>query len=258
MTRTRHAVWSLALLLLVSTAPAQDEPRPTANPMSKVTELTNAFDAAQKAAMDAYNSAPKETRWEAYQKLVPDREAYGKKFQAVADAHPGTEAAGRALAWVVANTRGEGVARALEVIAESHVKTPGLASFCLSLRYNREKVAEDVLARIIAENGEAQTVAAAKFTVAARTLRMSAYEDVSKERMALAQTYLEEVARDHSEAEVGRFKLGEMASASLFELKNLRIGAVAPNIKGKDADGVDFMLTDYRGKVVVLDFWGHW
>ena len=29
----------------------------------------------------------------------------------------------------------------------------------------------------------------------------------------------------------------------------------APNISGIDADGKKFQLSDYRGKVVLLDFW---
>jgi cytochrome oxidase Cu insertion factor (SCO1/SenC/PrrC family) len=32
----------------------------------------------------------------------------------------------------------------------------------------------------------------------------------------------------------------------------------APEIEGQDIDGKKFKLSDYRGKVVVLDFWGNW
>ena len=39
---------------------------------------------------------------------------------------------------------------------------------------------------------------------------------------------------------------------------DLAIGKVAPEISGEDVDGVKFKLSDYRGKVVVLDFWGDW
>jgi hypothetical protein len=49
-----------------------------------------------------------------------------------------------------------------------------------------------------------------------------------------------------------------VAAGPLFELKNLYIGAEAPDIKGVDVDGVSFSLSDYRGKVIFLDFWGHW
>lgn len=44
----------------------------------------------------------------------------------------------------------------------------------------------------------------------------------------------------------------------LYELQNLNVGQVAPDISGKDFDGIEFKLSDYRGKVVMLDFWGQW
>jgi peroxiredoxin len=34
--------------------------------------------------------------------------------------------------------------------------------------------------------------------------------------------------------------------------------AKAPEIKGADQDGVEFALSDYRGKAVMLDFWAQW
>jgi hypothetical protein len=37
-----------------------------------------------------------------------------------------------------------------------------------------------------------------------------------------------------------------------------RIGQVAPDISGVDIQGLPLKLSDYRGKVVVLDFWGNW
>jgi hypothetical protein len=33
------------------------------------------------------------------------------------------------------------------------------------------------------------------------------------------------------------------------------VGKPAPDTEGTDADGVAFALNDYRGKVVLLDFW---
>lgn len=35
-------------------------------------------------------------------------------------------------------------------------------------------------------------------------------------------------------------------------------GQLAPEITGEDLDGEVFNLSDYRGKVVMLDFWGDW
>lgn len=48
------------------------------------------------------------------------------------------------------------------------------------------------------------------------------------------------------------------ATAAPHNPKDLEIGKVAPEIQGKDVDGKSFKLSDYRGKVVVLDFWGDW
>jgi thiol-disulfide isomerase/thioredoxin len=41
-------------------------------------------------------------------------------------------------------------------------------------------------------------------------------------------------------------------------MRNLAVGKLAPDIEGEDIDGKPMKLTDYRGKVVVLVFWGTW
>jgi acetyl esterase/lipase len=59
----------------------------------------------------------------------------------------------------------------------------------------------------------------------------------------------------------GKHALGELAGHELTRLRNLadlKVGRPAPEIEGEDLDGRRFRLSDYRGKVVVLDFWGHW
>jgi hypothetical protein len=38
----------------------------------------------------------------------------------------------------------------------------------------------------------------------------------------------------------------------------LEVGNLAPEIKGEDTDRKAFKLSDYKGKVVLLDFWGYW
>ena len=38
----------------------------------------------------------------------------------------------------------------------------------------------------------------------------------------------------------------------------LEVGKTAPEIVGKDVNGKAMKLSDYRGKVVVLDFFGDW
>src|SRR5438132_859467 len=49
--------------------------------------------------------------------------------------------------------------------------------------------------------------------------------------------------------------IAEAAKDGLFDLHELGIGKQAPEISGKDGSGKAFKLSDYRGKVVVLEFW---
>jgi hypothetical protein len=52
--------------------------------------------------------------------------------------------------------------------------------------------------------------------------------------------------------------LGAQAGSALYEIRTLAVGKPVPEIAGADLDSVAFKLSDYRGKVVLLDFWGNW
>lgn len=58
-------------------------------------------------------------------------------------------------------------------------------------------------------------------------------------------------------AEVSK-SLASRISAVIFEKNNLSVGSQAPEIIGDDHTGTIFKLSDYRGKVVQLTFWGSW
>jgi thiol-disulfide isomerase/thioredoxin len=74
-----------------------------------------------------------------------------------------------------------------------------------------------------------------------------------------AESLLQLVIAKYADVPSGRpGTLGERATTALGELQRLAVGKPAPEIEGEDADGKHFKLSDYRGKVVVLDFWGHW
>ncbi|QEH32328.1 Thiol-disulfide oxidoreductase ResA [Aquisphaera giovannonii] len=52
--------------------------------------------------------------------------------------------------------------------------------------------------------------------------------------------------------------VGDVAEMELNELDNLQVGMVAPDTRGVDVDGKPLRLSDSRGKVVLLSFWGSW
>ena len=80
-------------------------------------------------------------------------------------------------------------------------------------------------------------------------------DELEREFMAL----LGEVAEQYTDIPYfGKITLASRAQGALFEQNNLRLGMTAPDIEAEDIDGVTFKLSDYRGKVVVIDFWGDW
>ena len=74
---------------------------------------------------------------------------------------------------------------------------------------------------------------------------------LSPEQVARVLTHLDELSAKYPAAASG-------FERTAFLVENLRLGAVAPDIVGKDAYGEAMSLADYRGKVVVLVFSGQW
>ncbi|MBK7645447.1 MAG: redoxin domain-containing protein [Planctomycetes bacterium] len=61
------------------------------------------------------------------------------------------------------------------------------------------------------------------------------------------------IVKDFSETQTAKRVAGQ-----LFRLEFLTLGKTAPDFATEDVEGLAFKLSDYRGKVVVLDFWGFW
>lgn len=70
--------------------------------------------------------------------------------------------------------------------------------------------------------------------------------------------FCERVISEYADVRDFRGTLGDKAKKQLYELRFLSKGKTAPEVEGEDLDGKSFKLSDYRGKVVLLDFWGNW
>jgi hypothetical protein len=74
-----------------------------------------------------------------------------------------------------------------------------------------------------------------------------------------AEVLLERALRDYGDVKLpDGVKVAEKAGPELFGIRHLSVGKEAPDIEGADQDGVRFKLSDYRGKVVLLDFWSEY
>ena len=85
-------------------------------------------------------------------------------------------------------------------------------------------------------------------------------DDYSPEK---ALVLFREVLRNYSDIEIEdvnkkQITLGEIAQKYVHSLTQLALGQKAPEIVSKDLDGNVVRLSDYNGKVVILDIWATW
>ena len=72
------------------------------------------------------------------------------------------------------------------------------------------------------------------------------------------EAIFEQAAKKYGDVKLpGGETVAEQARAELFGIRHLSVGKEAPDIEGEDQDGKRFKLSDYRGKVVLLDFWSY-
>jgi thiol-disulfide isomerase/thioredoxin len=178
-----------------------------------------------------------------------------------------------ALVWVLHNTSPENQPqkrtelaplrlRALEMLERDHFQKPELAGVCQKLGESPAPDCEALLRAAKEKHAQPDVQALAAFALAnslAKQIELAQKRGAdTTELFVKAEQQLEEVIKQHAAVPSGRSTLGEVAKNKLYELRFLSIGRQAPEIEGEDLSGVKFKLSDYRGKVVVLDFWADW
>jgi thiol-disulfide isomerase/thioredoxin len=86
----------------------------------------------------------------------------------------------------------------------------------------------------------------------------TADEKAAAELTAKAIDSLEKAVKEGGEVKLGDQTIGELAKDEITGLKTLSIGNTAPDIEGTTLDGKKVKLSDYKGKVVLLDIWATW
>lgn len=82
-----------------------------------------------------------------------------------------------------------------------------------------------------------------------------------KQLEAKATALYEEGLAQHANVKVESLRgvtIGKQAGQALHEMRFLNVGKPAQQIEGIDAEGKPMKLSDFKGKVVVLVFWGDW
>lgn len=147
------------------------------------------------------------------------------------------------------NPSGSAIAKkAQELILSKFIDAKEIGQLCMSMGEAEDPKAIPMLKAILEKNPHDDVKASACFGLGKLLAKAEATQ-------AEAEKYFERALNDFPQA--GK-QVKSMTKGELNELKFLSIGKVVPEVKGKDLDDKEFKLADYRGKVVLLDFWGFW
>jgi hypothetical protein len=234
----------------------KEDKKPT--PAEQYQELQNEFRKAQseaiKAIREAKNDQDREKAIEIYQKKPQE---FVGRFLELAQKNPKEQAAFDSLQFIIMNApSGPDADKAVEILFRDHQAKLGTLN--KSMRYLRSGAAEKFLRTGLEKATEHKDQGELTFALAQYLKNKSLNPKLSKDELEKINKEMEELFVRVTEkfADVGNY--AKEAEPELFEIRNLSVGKTVPEIQGEDLDGKKFKLSDYRGKVVMLDFWGHW
>jgi hypothetical protein len=252
----------------------QAEPK---TPAEKVAAVRKDVDAALKKALDLQKEVreakddEKKAKQEEFNKAVKVYQAAmsatGPKYLALAKEFPADPAALDAIQQAMQAGRGGLSADAIKIVKEHHLKSPKLSGLIQALMNDESPAGEELLKAIAAESPEKAVKGPAMFALASRHVeKLTGYDsqatkaDYDKVKPDV-EKQLDAVAKDYADVTFGRGKLGEQVEKLKGQMEKVAarlIGMPAPEIEAEDVDGKKFKLSDYKGKVVMIDFWGDW
>jgi hypothetical protein len=263
----RKVLWSGALLLaFVPASGALDNPQPdkAATPKEQYDAILKEYAQKQTEFMKSYQQAKTDEERRKLLESRPSPEPYAKQFLEIGEKNPKDAVAVDALLWVVQNLpRGKEADQAIALLAQDHVASPKVGQLAMLLGQLQTPSAERLLRAVLEKNPDRSAqgqacLALAQVLKGQAELNQRRKMPGADQLLKQAEEFFERVVKEYGDVKVTRNTLGETAKSELFELRNLAIGKTVPEIEAEDIDGKAFKLSDYRGKVVLLDFWGHW
>jgi hypothetical protein len=251
----------------------KDEKKPETRD-EKVAALQKDLSAEQQALIKEYNAEEdKDAKNKLRTKINGLPASYVDKALALVEENPKDEAALRAIQFVTTYGRGKPVSDATKLLVAHHVENPKIADMVVPLSRNVTAETTSFLKAVLARNPDRDAKGRAAYLLASGLADQienaktdEAATKLETETLAMLKRIGDEFADVHLMKIPANVKatprlLGKLAAADakgIGNIKNLRVGKAAPEIEGPDMDEKMFKLSDYKGKVVLIDFWGHW
>ncbi len=238
---------------------AQDKAKDKAGDKSK--ERAEKFNAIvedyKKAVPDVrkalQNAETDKEREEILEKLTKD---FSPRILKLVEADPKDEQSLEMLMFAVqALPKADG--KVYDALADNWADNAKIKQLCQRMMFQPQEHAAKLLQKVLKENKDKDAQGFSCYALAKIAAEQLGKGD--KKAEADAEKYYARVVEDFADVSVGRnTKLGDLAKGSLFEIRNLGIGKKAPNVESKNLDDKKVQLSDYKGKVVVLDIWATW
>lgn len=261
-----------------------------ADRISSAIEEFNVAYAAYREAWGAATTNPERKRIAEEQR--PDASAVAEVLLAAVQLDPSTPEAVEGLSWVINKVpRSPIQSDALGQLAEHHADSSVARELLKRIAYRSDLASESFVRSVLAAATEPAEQAAAHLTLGRvlntrwdlagrlaasggdttgiylggmepelleklKSLDAEGMAELRDKALACFDTIVDTPELAEASNSYGTF--GEQAAPVLFEARFLSIGQVVPDIEGHDSAEVAFNLSDYRGQVVLLDFWGDW
>jgi thiol-disulfide isomerase/thioredoxin len=148
--------------------------------------------------------------------------------------------------------------RATDRLVEDHLLEPNLPRLVAAVAQAPHKCVSDFLGNVIDKASDPFAKGLTCFMLGCRLAESESPAEDRERALTLFERVRQEFADVPIDLPQGRTTLGTLADDQTYTLKNLSVGSQALEITGTDSAGKELKLSEYRGKVVLLDFWANW
>ncbi len=229
-------------------------------------EITKATAEAQKKIAAMTDATEKRAAQQALNRKINEmRPKVAAKSLALAKENPKDDIG--LIALIDAYAQGKGTAvqeEAYQLIAEYHYANPKIEPVLPTIGRVENDDTAPFLKKVMEKNPSKTAKAIASLYLAKGVMTESESAKTKDAdiipKMKEALSAYEKAIQNYGELKINVLggKVADLARREIEQIKKSPIGKPSPDIKAEDIDGINFKLSDYRGKVILLDFWGHW